>query len=137
MAAIYMWFNPGEEVTLTTTLYPVEAADGLNHSISFVGFGMSAPHDETMDMAIGFVSGLLEALLLEYGPDDEALDMSIGFVSGLLEDILIEYGPDDEAMDMSIGFVSGLLDQLLVETYAPDEALEMSIALNSFTMTPV
>ena len=137
MAAIYMWFNPGEEVTFTTTLYPLEAADALNLSVTLVSWTMQEPTDESMDMSVGFVSGQLNTLLLDYGPEDEAMDINVGFVSGQLNILLLEYGPDDEAMDISVGFVSGILNDLLVETYAPDEALEFSIALTSFTMTPV
>jgi len=136
MAAIYQWFV-GKEVVYTTTLYPLEAGDALDFTVTLEEFSMSALPEDFMEFGVTFLSGLLEDILIEWGPPDDAVDFGVTFVSGLLETILIDWGPPDDYGEFGVTFISGLLEDKLVEIYAPDEALNMAIALHSISMTPV
>ena len=137
MAAIYQWHFTGVEIVFTTTLYPLEAADAIDLSITLDSFSMHSIPQDAMDFGLSFVSGTLEQILIATGPYDDAMDFNLSFVSGLLEQILLTTGPYDDAMDFNLSFISGLLEDKLVRIYAPDEALEMSIVLDSLSMTPV
>lgn len=136
MAAIYQWFI-GKEVVLTTTLYPLEAGDAIDLTITLDGVYMSDVPDDYGALSFDFDGGFLEAVLFDWGPVDDYCALSFEFDGGLLEQILTDWGPPDDYGEFSVDFDGGLLEKLLVEIYAPDEGLDFSMDLFSISMTDV
>ena len=134
---VYMQYDDLQEQVLTTTLYPLEAADAIDLSITLDSFSMSPVPNDALDLGVEFTSGVLEDILLITPTYPDDLDLGVVFTNGLLEDILLSNGPYPDDLDLGVSFVDGLLEDKLVSIYSPDEALEMSITLDSLSMTPV
>ena len=134
---VYMQYAQAEEQVLTTTLYPLEAADNTYMSMDLSAASMSLISRDSMDLGASFLSGNLVETLISTGPYLDNMDHSATFLSGTLVDQLISTGPYDDNMDHGATFLSGLLEKKLISYYSPDEELYISIALNNASMTPV
>jgi hypothetical protein len=111
----FAYFQWGEDValtqTLTTTLYPLQAQDAIEFSVTLAEGNLAPIPNDNMDHGATFTSGILLAAL--------------------------NSGPYPDSMDHGWSFTSGLLEDKLVQVYAPDEAIEMSVTLASGSMTPI
>jgi hypothetical protein len=107
MAAIYQWFEGLVEVQIwTTTLYPLEAAEGILFST---------------DLDIGQFQLL---------PNDTAQYTST-FLDADKELILLSTGPHDDFGQYASAFLDADKESKLVTIYSPDQGLIMDIDLDT------
>jgi hypothetical protein len=123
--------------TLTTTLYPLQAQDAIELSVTLAAGALWPIPVDNMDLGAEFISGTLTEILLNAGPYPDNMDLGVNIINGVLVTILLNAGPYPDDMDLGVSFVDGLLEAKLVSIYAPDEALELSVTLASGSMTPV
>jgi hypothetical protein len=137
----FAYFQWGGDVvltqTLTTTLYPLQAQDAIELSVTLASGGLWPIPVDNMDLGVEFLSGNLEEILLETPVYPDNMDLGAEFVSGELVTILLTIGPYPDDMNLGVSFVDGLLEAKLVSVFAPDEALELSVTLASGSMTPI
>jgi hypothetical protein len=140
MAAIYQWFDT--TIYVTTTLYPVEAFDGIDISVTIDSGSMTALPGEGIDVAHDLISGTYTQLRWFYtdGPYTDGLDVTHDLVAGTYTQLRWFYtdGPYNEGIDVTHDLVAGSYDQVLIEADSPDEGLDLSIAIEtSSSMTGV
>ena len=134
MAAIYQWFETDIQY-LTTTLYPVEAIDGMSLSLEPIEGSMRLVPDEHLKMSASFISGDLVQVYQVTGPYDEQLEMSATFISGDLVQVYLSTGPYDEQLEMSATFISGDLQRGLIYATMPDDGLGFILECVAGSMT--
>jgi hypothetical protein len=141
---VYMQYGGDEELqTLTTTIYPLEAAEALQLSIALAEAELQPIPEDVVDLVPNFISAEMFDIQISGGPYDDAVDLnpSMGdsFQGATLTQVVIFTGPFDDAVDLDHGFFGAIMEDKLVKVYAPDEALQLSIALDegAWTLTPV
>jgi hypothetical protein len=135
--AYFQWGAAALTQTLTTTLYPLEAQDAIEFSVTLAEGALWPIPVDNMDLGVEFLSGTLTEILLETPVNEDNMDMGVNIINGVLVTILLDIGPYPDDMNLGVTFVDGLLEAKLVSIYAPDEALEMSVTLASGSMTPI
>jgi hypothetical protein len=116
---------------LTTTIYPVEAIDGMQLGAATVSGEMRAVESNEIDMSYAALAGSELRLGLIDGPTPEdAVDMSYLMFGGVLAGSLETYGPFEDAIDASYSVASGsYIRAALVSALTEDHAMEMGISL--------
>jgi hypothetical protein len=135
MAAIYMWFEPGEQVVLTTTLYPVDVDDSLAIEISMLGGTMNLlPHSE-FSSDFEAQDGTYEQLRWFFfdGPYDSYFSSDFEVQDGTYEQLRWFFfdGPYDSYFSSDFEAQDGLLRNLLIWGDTPDEELQMAIVISA------
>lgn len=132
MAAIYQWFIGDITYELyTTTLYPLEATEGLTFTIDIDLGEMHEISSDSMDQTMSLVSMVkVDGLLLAPEQDDE-LDQVMTVVS-IDKYIGLLLAPEqNDQLDQVMTLLSMTLDQKLITAYSPDEGIELDIDLDS------
>jgi hypothetical protein len=135
--AYFQWGSAAQEITYTTTLYPIEVVEGLDVGIALQEIAMREIPNDSLDISYSQIYSLMRDLLLATGPYDDALDISYSQIFSQMRDLLLETGPYDDALDMSYSHIFSLLVPKLVKADMPDEGLDIGIALLDVTMTPI
>ena len=121
--------GPIEQLILTTTLYPIEEAEGLDFGLSLEsGWLLTWPNDD-LDVSFSVVGGNMQPILLNYGPDNDDLDVSFSVVDGNMQLTLLNYGPDNDDLDVTFSVIDGNLEPKLVTVDTPDEGLSFGLSL--------
>ena len=92
---------------LTSTIYPVEAIDGMGLTVSLISGSMQAVGQEALDMSVKALDGNITQLLLSTGPHDEALDMTVKALDGNITVALVTGLMPDEGIDLTVSLISG------------------------------
>jgi hypothetical protein len=109
MAAIYHFWDPGVEVLLTTTLYPVDVDDSIALEITFTG-GTMIPIPQTA------ASGTFGV-----GDDGTLQQLRWFYTDGpYFNDASGTFGPGDD----------GVLRSLLIIGDTPDEEQQITVRIN-------
>jgi hypothetical protein len=80
--AYFQWGSAALTQTLTTTLYPLEAQDALEFSVTLAEGSMAPIPEDNMDHGATFLSGTLEDKLVSYEMEPEGMDLTIAFTFG-------------------------------------------------------
>jgi hypothetical protein len=132
MAAIYQWFEGLVEVQIwTTTLYPLEAAEGILFSTDLdIGQFQLLPND-TAQYTSTFLDADKELILLSTGPHDDTAQYASTFLDADKELILLSTGPHDDFGQYASAFLDADKESKLVTIYSPDQGLIMDIDLDT------
>jgi hypothetical protein len=130
MAAIYQWFI-GEVQVWTTTLYPVEAVEGIKFSIDVKDGLMWTPPEESWEFSYGFEDAFHTPILLTGETPEEDWEFSYGFDGVSFQAILLVGETPEEDWEFSYGFEDAEIINKLITTYMPDQGIIFSIDVDS------
>jgi hypothetical protein len=132
MAAIYMW-RVDEQTLLTTTLYPVEALDGVMMSTSFANGSMTTIPFESATIAAGELIGSYTQTRWFYTKDFglEEATIAAGELIGTYTQTRWFYTHDTGIDETTIaaGNLTGSYSLTRIFADSPDEGLEFSTAI--------
>ena len=138
MAAIYQWFV-GDVQILTTTIYPIEAEESLQTSVSFDA-GYAGPIQfEKMDYGMTLLSMDVFPILIELPEEEDKMDYGMTLLSMDVFEVLINIPAQEDKMDYGMTLLDMDVIPRLITIYSPDEELKSTIYLDSAncSMTPV
>jgi hypothetical protein len=130
MAAIYQWFVADVQVW-TTTLYPVEAVEGLKFSIDVKGGLMWTPPEEDYAFSYGFDGAAHQQILLTGPIEEDDYGFACGFVSAGHTAILLVGPTEEDDYAFSYGFSDAEIINKLITTYMPEQGLIFTIDVDS------
>lgn len=129
---VYLIWGPNFDIQeFTTTLYPVEASEGIVFNTDVDVISLDEISTDEMDFETQFVSGQLIETLLTAPEQNDEIDFETQFVSGQLIETLLTAPEQNDEMDFETQYISGDLVERLVTTYSPDHGLLMDIDLDS------
>lgn len=130
MAAIYQWFNSAE-ITFTTTLYPIEAQDGLSFDFDVDLASFSDTVGDEINYGMAFIDATMEQVLLTTGPHDDEINYGFALVDVTMEQLLIETGPHDDQINYGMAFVTAQMEAVLIRGWMPTEGLNFAFDLDT------
>lgn len=136
MAAIYQWIIV-DDVTVTTTPYPIESSDGVEFSITL---GLSILREiQNTDMSIKTVPLNSEMTTVLLSVDVGPTEMSIKTLplESVLTTILNERTADPTELSIKTLPLDGMMQKQLVTIQAPPRGAEFSITLGNCSLDPV
>ena len=122
---------------VTSRVYPIEAFDQLELSVSApTGHMVPWPHDD-LEMSPDIGDGFLDLVRYEIGPFDDELIMAPGIGDGFWDSIADEIGPWNDDLLMAPDIGDGFLNKVRVEQFMVPEKMQLGISAPEGSMTPV
>lgn len=132
MAAIYQWFEGVIAYqTLTTTLYPIEASEGITFDVDVNTASMQTINFDEVEHSFDLVSVDRQTILLSTSEGPDEVEHSFDVFSVVRQTILINTTEGPDEVEHSFDLVSVTRQDLLVTCYSPDHGLLMDIDLDS------
>ena len=130
MAAIYMWFETDVQIW-TTTLYPIEAVEGIMFTADLSYGDMHSIDEDSFTFNYGFDDAFVTPILLDGPTPEDDYNWEYGFDDAFVDDILLAGPVPEDDYNFSYGFDDAFIEDLLITAYYPDQGIIMSIDLNS------
>jgi hypothetical protein len=129
MAAIYQWF-PTSEVTYTTTLYPIEAKDGMNFAFDIDIGGLTDVAVDPARYNPDFMGAWKAEVLFDTSLDEDA--QYAAHITGIGKGLsLEEAGPFDEEGEYAAHFIDAFKEHKLIRGWMPDEGMDFAFDLDT------
>jgi hypothetical protein len=135
--AYFQYGVAGVTQVLTTTLYPAEATDAMEMSISLVDGRMAPLPLEEYEFTIDTLDGNIIPILLTAPTEEEEYEFTVLALDGSITTILLTTPTPEEEYEFTILALDGSITGKLVFAEMPDEAMDISISLIDGSMTPV
>jgi len=130
MAAIFMWRLKAQQV-LTTTLYPVDANDGLDLSLALTkGTLAEIPHDELTVTEELISASYIQTRWFLTDAYEDSLTATEELVSASYTQVRWFFTDSyEESLTVTEELVDATYIRKLVEADSPDEGLQFSLAI--------
>ena len=129
------WQSPAVTQTLTTTLYPVEAYDGLKFGVSIGAASMSKIPIESNTVSFEALSGTLQQILKDGGDYFESNTVTFEGLDGTLVTLFKSVPSKFESNTVTFESLDGTLESKLVTAYTNPEGLLFGAGLNAAQCT--
>ncbi len=131
-----MWYETDVQIW-TTTLYPLEAVEGLAMSIDLKYGDMKSIDEDTFNFNYGFDDAFVTPILLTGPTPVDAYNFNYGFDDAFIDDILLAGPVPVDTYNFSYGFDDAFIQDLLITAYMPEQGIIMSIDLNAINCSMV
>lgn len=121
-----MWFE-GEEIVVTTTLYPIEKSEGVALNVDLDSAWMFEINNDSFTVSQGFEDAFITEILLTGPTEEDDYTVSQGFEDAVLVVILLTGETPEDDYTVSQGFEDALLQDILITAYSPDHGWEFAV----------
>lgn len=129
---VYLIWGPNFDIQeFTTTLYPIEASEGIAFDID-LNVGWMQPFEESQaEFTHQFIGVDRYNILINFEEGPDEIDFTHQFVDVVRQQILINFEEGPDEAEFTHEFISVVREDLLVTCYSPDHGLLMAIDLDS------
>ena len=132
MAAIYQWFEGVIEVQIwTTTLYPIEAEEGIKFDISVSGIAFDTIDNDSIEHTMSLISIDKFLALLEAPEQNDSIEHTVSLIDMDKYVALVEAPEQDDSIEQVVTLIDIVKESKLITIYSPDHGLLFDIDLNS------
>ena len=135
MAAIYQWLEDGVVYTvLTTTLYPVEASDGVSFGVTLgAGILRQIPYT-TYSITTTPLDSEMTTILVDLTVPDTEYSITTTPLNSEMITILNDRTPNPTEYSITTTPLDGVMDTQLVTVQAPPRGAEFSIRMGTWSL---